>query len=111
LIALETRCEEIEWDRINSLVEILLLEVWCVGAVPQRKVDLHIPVSCLEAEEDADETYELAGLTRLCSPGSTGWCCSLRLRSKSYGHSHVQVPLRREGWEIKMKRTHMFYNE
>jgi len=34
--------------------------------------------------------------------------CETRVR---YGHRRVDVLLRREGWEINMKRTHSFYNE
>ncbi|MET3473733.1 transposase InsO family protein, partial [Novosphingobium sp. 1529] len=34
--------------------------------------------------------------------------CETRVR---YGYRRVHVLLRREGWEINMKRTHRIYNE
>ncbi|RPF70913.1 kinase [Aurantiacibacter spongiae] len=39
---------------VTHPVDILLLEGWCVGAMPQRAVDLAHPVNALEAECDPD---------------------------------------------------------
>lgn len=50
----DTRRPQAEWPRIDTPVEMLLLEGWCVGAVAQPDTDLVSPVNTLEREEDAD---------------------------------------------------------
>jgi D-glycerate 3-kinase len=42
------------WAQAASGVELLLLEGWCVGAVPQETADLADPVNALERDEDRD---------------------------------------------------------
>lgn len=41
-------------EPVRGPVDVLLLEGWCLGAVPQPQAELAQPVNRLEAEEDAD---------------------------------------------------------
>lgn len=43
-----------EGETITGPVDVLLLEGWCIGALPQPAEALAQPVNALEAEEDAD---------------------------------------------------------
>lgn len=42
------------WEKVEGPVDIMLLEGWCVGAVPQAEDALAEPVNPLEAREDPD---------------------------------------------------------
>ena len=44
-------------DRIDSPVDVLLFEGWCVGALPQEQSAITDPVNALEEQEDADGTW------------------------------------------------------
>jgi D-glycerate 3-kinase len=50
----DTLHPEAEWEFITGPVDIILLEGWCVGAVPQDEEALWEPVNRLEREEDDD---------------------------------------------------------
>lgn len=43
--------------KVTAPVDVVLFEGWCVGARPQRNIDLRSPVNALEAEEDADGSW------------------------------------------------------
>lgn len=43
-----------DWPLAPAQTQVLLLEGWCVGALPQPAAALTKPVNCLEAEEDPD---------------------------------------------------------
>jgi len=43
-----------EGTRITRPVDVLLVEGWCIGAVPQDEAALALPINALEATEDAD---------------------------------------------------------
>lgn len=45
------------WPRIDSAVDVVLFEGWCVGAVAQAGEDLLSPVNGLEAQEDRDGSW------------------------------------------------------
>lgn len=45
------------WPRIDSAVDVILFEGWCVGAVAQAGEDLLSPVNGLEAQEDRDGSW------------------------------------------------------
>jgi D-glycerate 3-kinase len=66
--ARDDRMPEADWPRAPQDTQILLLEGWCLGAVPQ--VELSVPVNALEAEEDPDAVWRghanaaLAGVYR-----------------------------------------------
>lgn len=53
----DTRRPEGEWAQIEGPVDIVLLEGWCVGAVPQDPAALVEPVNALERDEDRDGTW------------------------------------------------------
>jgi D-glycerate 3-kinase len=42
---------------VDTRVDVILLEGWCVGAVPQPAADLRVSVNRLEAEEDPDGVW------------------------------------------------------
>jgi D-glycerate 3-kinase len=46
-----------QWRRVSAPLDVLVLEGWCLGAVPQAPAALHEPVNTLEACEDADERW------------------------------------------------------
>jgi D-glycerate 3-kinase len=56
-----------QWPMFEGRPRAILVEGWCMGAVPQADADLVAPVNTLEAEEDADGAWrrhanaELAG--------------------------------------------------
>lgn len=45
------------WPRVETPVDIVLFEGWCVGALPQDDAALAIPVNALERDEDRDGTW------------------------------------------------------
>jgi len=49
----DDRAPESEWTKVAGVVDLILLEGWCVGTRPQRGVDLQQPVNVLESNEDA----------------------------------------------------------
>ena len=49
----DTRAPAETWPRLISPVDVILLEGWCVGAIPQGETALAQPVNALEREEDA----------------------------------------------------------
>jgi D-glycerate 3-kinase len=42
------------WDRVEAPVDLVLLEGWCLGAMPQGEAELAQPVNALERDEDAE---------------------------------------------------------
>lgn len=50
--ATDDRKSAAESKVVQSPVDIILFEGWCVGAIPQQDQDLYSPVNQLEAEED-----------------------------------------------------------
>lgn len=46
-----------EWPKVRAPVKVILLEGWCVGAVPQEAALLIAPVNALERELDADGSW------------------------------------------------------
>ncbi len=57
-----------EWPRASAGSDVLLLEGWCLGAVPQAEADLAAPVNALEAEEDPDGSWRTHANTALAGP-------------------------------------------
>ena len=53
----DTRAPAATWPRVASPVDVILLEGWCVGAIPQSAAALIEPVNALERQEDADGTW------------------------------------------------------
>lgn len=50
----DSRLPEAAWPRIETAVDIVFLEGWCVGARKQAPYQLLKPVNALESEEDVD---------------------------------------------------------
>ena len=55
--SVDDRCPEDEWDTITSSTDAIILEGWCVGAVPQTENELLNDVNELEKEEDPDGVW------------------------------------------------------
>jgi D-glycerate 3-kinase len=55
--SVDDRFPEDEWDTVIPPTDIIILEGWCVGAVPQTADELLKDVNDLEKEEDPDGTW------------------------------------------------------
>lgn len=55
--AADDRRPERDWPRINSPMDVVVFEGWCVGASPQVDAALADPVNALEREEDANAAW------------------------------------------------------
>ena len=55
--SVDDRFPEDEWDTVNPPTDVIILEGWCVGAVPQTADELLNDVNDLEKEEDPDGTW------------------------------------------------------
>ncbi|MCJ2177428.1 kinase [Novosphingobium album (ex Hu et al. 2023)] len=53
----DDRAPQSEWPSSPLECNVLLFEGWCVGARPQARVDLLVPVNVLEASEDVDANW------------------------------------------------------
>jgi D-glycerate 3-kinase len=63
----DTRAPAGTWPRVISPVDVILLEGWCVGAIPQTEAALIEPVNALERDEDADGAWRRYVNQRLSS--------------------------------------------
>jgi D-glycerate 3-kinase len=52
--AADDRRPEGEWPRHTGRADVIMLEGWCLGALPEEDAALHEPINRLEATEDAD---------------------------------------------------------
>ena len=50
--ALDDRAHQREWQTVNEMQDVVILEGWCVGVPAQRDVDLTKPINILEEDED-----------------------------------------------------------
>lgn len=60
-----------DWDRSDAPVDLVLLEGWCLGALPQSEASLAEPVNSLERDEDSQglwRAYANAALARDFEP-------------------------------------------
>lgn len=55
--ALDDRLPEVQWQIVESAMDIVIFEGWCVGAKPQANEELDKPVNDLEAGEDIDSVW------------------------------------------------------
>ena len=53
----DTRAPAASWPRLISPVDVILLEGWCVGAIPQTEAALLEPINALERDEDEGATW------------------------------------------------------
>ena len=49
---LDDRTEMVHWRQVSAPVQLIFLEGWCVGLMPQSESELEVPVNLLEAEHD-----------------------------------------------------------
>lgn len=52
--AQDDRMGDAQWTHDDRPADVLILEGWCVGAVPQDAPDLTLPANALERDHDAD---------------------------------------------------------
>lgn len=64
----DDRAPESEWLRAPAGTDVLLLEGWCLGAVPQPEADLVRPVNTLEAAEDVGGIWRAHANAALAGP-------------------------------------------
>lgn len=55
--SIDDRKPQAAWDRVETPLDMVLLEGWCLGARPQAPAELAPPVNALEAAEDADRRW------------------------------------------------------
>lgn len=106
----DDRRPEGEWQRFEGPADLVILEGWCVGAVPQRAEALVEPINRLEREQDADAiwrravnvalaTYQplfarIAYLIQLVAPGFetvAGWRAEQEARAPKRGMTDAEV--------------------
>lgn len=61
----DDRRPEADWPVARGRPRAIILEGWCVGALPQSGTDLVPPVNALESDEDADGVWRRAVNARL----------------------------------------------
>jgi D-glycerate 3-kinase len=52
--ATDDRRPRSQWRAVQGPLRVVILEGWCVGAMPQNAAQLSVPVNALERNEDAD---------------------------------------------------------
>ena len=50
--SIDDRVPKNKWQKINKKPNIAIFEGWCVGAEPQKKMDLLVPINTLEKDKD-----------------------------------------------------------
>jgi D-glycerate 3-kinase len=55
--ATDDRRPRAQWRECHGPMRVVILEGWCVGALPQTTAQLATPVNALEREEDADGVW------------------------------------------------------
>ena len=50
--ALDDRTEMVHWRQVSAPVQLIILEGWCVGLLPQSESELEVPINPMEAEQD-----------------------------------------------------------
>jgi D-glycerate 3-kinase len=53
----DDRATRADWPVFQGRAEVVLIEGWCVGALPEEGESLAIPINSLEQAEDADEAW------------------------------------------------------
>ncbi|HWO41500.1 MAG TPA: hypothetical protein VNO43_06820 [Candidatus Eisenbacteria bacterium] len=55
--AIDDRLPKRAWPRVKGELDLILFEGWCVGALPQPRDALDVPVNALERSEDPDGAW------------------------------------------------------
>ena len=53
----DERCPRKEWQKIKKKPDIVIFEGWCVGATPQKNMDLIVPINRLEKDKDKKKIW------------------------------------------------------
>ena len=53
----DNRMSKNKWQKISKKPDIVIFEGWCVGALPQKKKDLLVPVNTLEKKKDKKKIW------------------------------------------------------
>lgn len=69
--AMDDRLPESEWELVPADTRIVILEGWCVGAVPQTDDRLLAPINVLEREHDPDRVWRRFVNAALAGPYQT----------------------------------------
>jgi len=55
--SIDDRSSKSKWIKVNKKPHVVIFEGWCVGATPQKKKDLIVPINKLEKEKDKKRTW------------------------------------------------------
>lgn len=86
--ARDDRLPEDRWSRFRGRPDLILMEGWCLGAVPQDEADLVVPINRLEADEDADGQWRRYANSQLADTYPA-----------LFGQLDVLIMLKVPGWE------------
>ena len=50
--SLDDRTDMVHWRQVSAPVQLIFLEGWCVGLMPQSECELEVPINQMEAEQD-----------------------------------------------------------
>ncbi len=50
--SIDDRLQKNKWQKIPEKPDVVIFEGWCIGASPQKKKDLLVPINVLEKEKD-----------------------------------------------------------
>ena len=50
--SIDDRLQKNKWQKIPKKPDVVIFEGWCIGASPQKKKDLLVPINVLEKEKD-----------------------------------------------------------
>ena len=55
--SIDDRLPKYKWQKVTKKPKIVIFEGWCVGATPQKKKDLLLPINTLEKEKDKKRSW------------------------------------------------------
>ncbi len=55
--SIDDRKPKNEWEQVDTPVDVVILEGWCISIPPQEKSELITPVNELESNEDPDQVW------------------------------------------------------
>ena len=66
--AMDDRAPVVDWEQFDGPAGVILLEGWCMGALPQSKAALLEPVNALERDEDPGGVWRRYANAALAGP-------------------------------------------
>ncbi len=55
--SIDDRLSKKKWQKVSRKPNIVIFEGWCIGAIPQKKKDLLVPINELEKEKDKNKIW------------------------------------------------------